>query len=99
MPARAADAYRRRAGITGTGPAREPGEAPGVVIAFLKQQNLIGEAVRLDVSSHLGVATGSKALPTTLFIDADGTVVSTHSGEISRAALLAGLRNLERRPA
>ncbi len=74
------------------------GETPGVVRAFLGRQGLPAGAVRLDIASRIGAATGSKALPTTLFIDAEGMIRAIHSGEISRAALIAGIRDLEGRP-
>jgi cytochrome c biogenesis protein CcmG/thiol:disulfide interchange protein DsbE len=74
------------------------GEPPGQVRAFLDRQGLPADAVRLDIASRVGAATGSKALPTTLFIDAGGMIRSIHHGEISRAALTAGISDLERRP-
>lgn len=72
------------------------GETPGQVRAFLDKQGLPADSVRLDITSRIGAATGSKALPTTLFIDAGGMIRSIHHGEISRAALTAGIRDLER---
>lgn len=42
----------------------------------------------------LGTLTGSPALPTTLFVAADGTIRQTHVGEISRVQLDIAIRTL-----
>ncbi|MNF90202.1 hypothetical protein D3C84_727590 [compost metagenome] len=39
------------------------------------------------------------ALPTTLFYDADGRLVGSHLGELSRASLSHALESFERTPA
>ena len=44
---------------------------------------------------NAAAAIGSAALPATLFVDSKGVIRVLHVGEISRAALLAGLRGLE----
>lgn len=64
------------------------GEAASIVAAYLTAQGVPGDAVLLDGGSRLSGLVGSTALPTTLFVNAEGLVVSTHVGEISRAALL-----------
>lgn len=71
-------------------------ETPHTVSTFLKRENLPGSAVVLDPVGALGEAVGVQALPTTLFVDAAGQIRSTHAGEISRAALTAAIRDLER---
>ncbi|WP_137894157.1 TlpA disulfide reductase family protein [Sphingopyxis chilensis] len=74
------------------------GESAPQVRAYLKREGLPDGAIRLDPGGMLATATGSSALPTTLFIDGDGRIRKTHSGEISRAALTAAIRDLERNP-
>lgn len=74
------------------------GESPGQIRAYLKREGLPDAAIRLDSGGALAAATGSSALPTTLFIDGAGRIRKTHSGEISRAALTAAIRDLERNP-
>lgn len=71
------------------------GEDLARVRAYLAREGLPGQAVRLDPQSGLSAAVGSSALPTTLFIDGAGQIRQTHTGEISRAALLAALRELQ----
>lgn len=74
------------------------GEPATQIRAYLGREGLPADAIRLDPTGSLASATGSSALPTTLFIDAAGRVRQTHSGEISRAALTAAIRELERNP-
>ena len=74
------------------------GETAAQIRTYLKREDLPADAIRLDPAGSLASATGSSALPTTLFIDAAGRVRNTHSGEISRAALTAAIRELERNP-
>lgn len=71
------------------------GENPNVIRNYLDGAGL--EMVPLldpymQLMSHLGVF----AMPTTLFVDGDGRVTHSHSGEISRAALRQGMSNLTR---
>jgi thiol-disulfide isomerase/thioredoxin len=70
------------------------GEDAAVVLAYLEAAGLPAEHVRLDPGQSLAAAVGSAALPTTLFVDAAGTVRRRHYGEISRAALAEGLREI-----
>lgn len=70
------------------------GEGEASVRAFLRAERLPGTAIRLNPTSTVGAAAGSSALPTTLFIDSAGQIRSIHAGEISRAALLSGIRDL-----
>lgn len=73
-------------------------ESPAVIDAFLQREKLAASAVRLDATGALVGATGAQAFPTTLFVDAAGQIRTTHAGEISRAALVAAIRDLERNP-
>lgn len=70
------------------------GEAAEVVLGWLDGESLPAEHVLLDRDRSLAAAVDSPALPTTLFVDATGTVRRRHYGEISRAALEAALREL-----
>ena len=51
--------------------------------------------ILLDPESELMRLTGARALPTTLFFDADGRLRGAHMGELSRATLEARLRELQ----
>ena len=66
----------------------DQGEDAARVRAFLSQQHIPTDAVLLDPGSSLSNALGSGVYPTTLFVDAHGSITATHIGEISRAALL-----------
>jgi thiol-disulfide isomerase/thioredoxin len=70
------------------------GESAETVRAFMAAQNLRLEPVLLDRSARLGPAVGSRGLPTTLFIGAQGEVVDAHLGIINAAALQARLARL-----
>ncbi len=74
------------------------GEPAGRVRSFLSINDMGSDAVALDADQRVSAATGARAYPTTLFIDAGGRIVRIHSGEISRAALSAAIRDLERTP-
>jgi cytochrome c biogenesis protein CcmG/thiol:disulfide interchange protein DsbE len=73
------------------------GERAERVRAFLSTNGMPGDAVLLDGSQRVAGATGARAYPTTIFVDADGEIVGVHAGEISRAALTSGIRELERK--
>jgi cytochrome c biogenesis protein CcmG, thiol:disulfide interchange protein DsbE len=70
------------------------GEDAAVVLAYLESEALPSEHVLLDPGHAFAAAVDSAALPTTLFVDATGTVRRRHHGEISRAALTDGLREI-----
>jgi cytochrome c biogenesis protein CcmG/thiol:disulfide interchange protein DsbE len=70
------------------------GEDANRVRAFLSKDKLGQPRVLLDQTGSLGTALGSAALPTTLFVGADQSIHDAHMGEISRAALLAGIADL-----
>lgn len=69
------------------------GEDAATVRNFLERQGLaLHEQVLLDSPSQAMLATGTRGLPTTLFFDADGRLVHTHMGELTRASLADTLR-------
>lgn len=71
------------------------GEAPQEVSGYLRAENMTPANVLLDPESELMRQTGARALPTTLFFDAQGRLVRAHMGEISRATLEARLRDIQ----
>jgi thiol-disulfide isomerase/thioredoxin len=73
-------------------------EAPVVIESFLKRQTLSASPVVYDPNGALADAIQARAFPTTLFVDSAGQIRTIHAGEISRATLIAGLRDLERNP-
>ena len=73
-------------------------ENTATIRAFLAAEGLAGGPVLTDPEGLLGQAIASPALPTTLFVDAAGNIVDLHAGEISRAALTAAIRDLQRNP-
>ena len=64
------------------------------VTAFLGERGLPHGSVYRDPTARLGVELRTVGLPTTLFFAADGTLVHTHVGEISRAELERRVRGL-----
>lgn len=73
------------------------GEAANVVAAYLETQGVPDDAVLLDDGSRLSGLIGSTALPTTLFVNAQGQIVSAHVGELSRASLLEQIGEIDER--
>ncbi|APR53132.1 TlpA family protein disulfide reductase [Sphingomonas koreensis] len=71
------------------------GEDVAQVRAYLQRAGLAEASARLDPRGIVGQRLGARAMPTTLFIDVEGRIRRTHSGEISRAALISALRELE----
>ena len=69
------------------------GEHPEPIRKFLMAQNLNLSHVLSDRQNRFGRVVGSHGLPTTLFYNAQGHLVDTHMGELSRASLA---RSLER---
>ena len=69
------------------------GEQPEAIQQFLNQHELSLDNVLTDTSATMGRTTGSQALPTTLFYDAQGRQLDAHLGELSGASLA---HNLER---
>ena len=72
------------------------GEDAATIRAFLAKQGLANGAIVTDPGGVLGKAVASVALPTTLFVNKAGEIAGLHAGEISRAALTAGMRDLQR---
>lgn len=70
------------------------GEAPGWVRQFLHEQGLDPTAVAFDQQGMLGTLASAQALPTTLFIDGQGTVRQMHVGEMTRVQLDIAVREL-----
>lgn len=70
------------------------GETPEVVEQFLAQQGLDLQHVLLDPGTQMGQAIGQRALPATLFFDAQGKWVETRLGELSHATLRQKLQAL-----
>lgn len=71
------------------------GESPGKIRSYLSTSGLVMRPV-LDPAMGLMAGLGILGLPATLFVDAEGRVIHTHSGEISRAALRQGLSDLKK---
>lgn len=80
-----ADAQRREAGITFA--FVNQGEGPGEIIRFMEDTQLTLDNVLLDSGGQFGQRVGSRALPTTLFYNAQGQQVASHLGELSAASL------------
>lgn len=70
------------------------GERAETVQAYLARERLELRDVLLDERSALGPLVGSRALPTTLFYDAQGRLVDAHVGVLSGASVEARLRTL-----
>ncbi|EQB16347.1 prolipoprotein diacylglyceryl transferase family protein [Novosphingobium lindaniclasticum] len=73
------------------------GEGARRVKAYLSLNGMREDAVLLDEVQQVAGATGARAYPTTIFINAQGEIARVHAGEISRAALTSGIRELERK--
>ncbi|WP_206675655.1 TlpA family protein disulfide reductase [Marinobacter daqiaonensis] len=70
------------------------GEEPPTIRGFLDSQGLALDNILLDRNNRLGAVTGTHVLPTTLFYNADGLLVYSHTGELSRATLRQGVEKL-----
>lgn len=73
------------------------GETSEQIYAFLENQSIRLDNILLDKRNRLGAVTGAHVLPTTLFYNADGMLVNSHTGELSRATLQRGLETLNPR--
>jgi hypothetical protein len=71
------------------------GEHQAVIEQFLRKESLTLDNIVVDNKSMLSQMIGSRALPTTLFVDKDGMLVDAHLGELSRASLAAKLKKLK----
>lgn len=70
------------------------GEGAEEIAAFLESQGLEIENILLDPSWSTSQHYEARGLPTTLFVDADGTVSSIHAGEVSPELLDVRLESL-----
>ena len=69
------------------------GEDAATISDYLDREGLhLHAQVLLDLHSLAMPATNTRGLPTTLFFDADGHLVDTHMGELTRASLADTLR-------
>ena len=62
------------------------------VSAFVASKPWALNHMVLDQDAHLAALVGSRGLPTTLFIDADGKLVDSHFGPLSAATLASRMR-------
>ncbi|KFF49367.1 thiol:disulfide interchange protein [Gammaproteobacteria bacterium MFB021] len=69
------------------------GESVDAIETFLQRESLSLDHLYRDPNMTFGRKVGAVAMPTTLYYDADGQLVDTHFGELSRATLD---RSLER---
>lgn len=70
------------------------GEDPAQIRRFLDHQSLELEHMLLDPRLDFGERVGARVMPTTLFYDAEGRLLDTHFGELSRATLAHELKPL-----
>lgn len=70
------------------------GEHSAIIEQYLHQETLLLDNVLVDTTGSLGYQVGSRALPTTLFVNAQGQLVDAHLGELSKASLKAKLKKL-----
>lgn len=70
------------------------GEAPLTVQAYLDGEELEIDNVLIDPMRSLSRHYSAPGMPVTLFLRADGTVATTHFGEISREALNAAIAGM-----
>ncbi|MFX0543032.1 prolipoprotein diacylglyceryl transferase family protein [Roseovarius sp. S4756] len=71
------------------------GEQVGTIRQFLQLTDLPEVGMIRDPNNALMEKFKLMGLPSTLFFAADGTLQAVHTGEISRAALLAGITDLQ----
>ena len=72
------------------------GEDRATVQRYIAAQSLPAGGFALDPDGTLSALTGSRALPTTLLIDGQGTVIEAHMGEISRVQIDIMIRRAQR---
>lgn len=71
------------------------GEEEIIIKRFLDLTDLPSHGMIRDPANILMQKFGLLGLPSTLFFAADGSLQAVHTGEISRAALLAGIKDLK----
>ncbi|MBN7768327.1 TlpA family protein disulfide reductase [Marinobacter daepoensis] len=69
-------------------------EQPETIQSFIEAQQLSLDNLYLDGQGRIAGAVGSQGLPTTLFYNAEGQLVDTHFGELSKATLARGLEKI-----
>ena len=87
-----ADAQRRRPDVAFA--FANQGEDAPTAQRYLADSGLALDHVLLDPGKAIGAATGSRALPITLFYAADGRLVDTHVGALTAGSLEAALRRI-----
>lgn len=70
-------------------------EAPATIRQYLASEQLQLRNVLLDLGSRMSRDFNAPGLPTTLFFNADGRLVDSHLGEVSRAGLSNYLSKLK----
>lgn len=71
------------------------GEARDVIRRYLQGQGIVLQNVLIDERKATGAAFNEQALPTTLFFDAQGLLVSSRVGALSEATLGERLRAIQ----
>jgi len=71
------------------------GEHAETIRRFLEKQSLNLDHVVSDQTGSFGQVVGSHGLPTTLFYSADGQLLDSHMGELSRATLVEKLERFD----
>ena len=71
------------------------GEAPSVLSAYLRDNDLSLPGAVLDPELLLSRHYSAVGLPATLFLAADGTLAASHLGEISREVLERQVQELK----
>ncbi|OHV18177.1 thiol:disulfide interchange protein [Methylorubrum extorquens] len=74
------------------------GEGADRIRAYLATSDLSLPHVLLDRSTELPRYYGTRGIPVTLFLRADGTLADMHTGAISQDVLAAGIARLLRQP-
>ncbi|WP_110692680.1 prolipoprotein diacylglyceryl transferase family protein [Salinicola halophyticus] len=72
------------------------GESVDAIETFLQRESLSLDHLYRDPDMTFGREVGAMAMPTTLYYDADGQLVDTHFGELSRATLDRSLERFTR---
>jgi len=70
------------------------GEQASQIHRFMSDTDLSLDNVLLDIPNALGPVVGAVGLPTTLYYDAEGRLVDSHMGEVSKATLQRSLERL-----
>jgi cytochrome oxidase Cu insertion factor (SCO1/SenC/PrrC family) len=71
----------------------DEGDSPQAALDFLHSLG-IAQASLLDSDLHVGREYGAIALPTTVFVNADGTIAGRQVGQLDERVLAAALSNL-----